>query len=57
MMLAANDPVGAWGAIEWLKDRGWLPAVVTGPATDNDAGTSAIEKLTSVPSINARKEP
>ena len=57
MMLAANDPVGAWGAIEWLKDRGWRPAVVTGPATDNDAGTSAIEKLTSVPSINARKEP
>ena len=31
MMLAANDPVGAWGAIEWLKDRGWLPAVVTDP--------------------------
>lgn len=57
MMLAANDPVGAWGAIEWLKDRGWRPAVVTGPATDNDAGTSAIEKLTDVPSINARKEP
>ena len=57
MMLAANDPVGAWGAIQWLNERGWKPAVVTGPATDNDAGTSAIEKLTSVPSINARKEP
>jgi hypothetical protein len=56
LMLAANDPVGAWGAIKWLEERDWKPALITGPATDNDSGTIAIEKLTGVPAINARAD-
>ena len=54
MMMAANDPVGAWGAVKWLEDRDWVPTLITGPATDNDSGSRAIRDLTGVPAINAR---
>ncbi len=55
VLLAANDPVGAWGGVQILRDRyGLTPAVVTGPATDNLAGTTLIERETGVVGINAR---
>ena len=56
MMMAANDPVGAWGAVKWLEDRDWVPTLITGPATDNDSGSRAIRDLTGVPAINARSQ-
>ena len=56
MMMAANDPVGAWGAVKWLEDRDWTPTLITGPATDNDSGSRAIRDLTGVPAINARSQ-
>lgn len=55
VMLAASDPVAAWGGVKLLKERHSLPTtVVTGPATDNSAGTRIIEKQAGVPGINAR---
>ncbi|MFK7961160.1 MAG: hypothetical protein AB8G96_11615 [Phycisphaerales bacterium] len=55
VILCANDPVGAWGGVKHLREScGIEPTVVTGPATDNAAGTEVIERLTGVPAINAR---
>jgi hypothetical protein len=54
LVFAANDPVAAWGGVQWLSEAGWRPAVVTGPATDNEAGSSRIVELTGVPALNAR---
>ena len=57
LVLAANDPVAAWGGVQWLADHGWRPVAITGPSTDNAAGSSRIEELCEVPAINARKQP
>jgi hypothetical protein len=55
VVLAANDPVAAWGGVRMLRERfGIEPAAVTGPATDNLAGTRIIEEHLGVPAINAR---
>lgn len=57
VVLAANDPVAAWGGIELLaRDYGIRPIAVTGPATDNRVGTKLIEERTGVPAINARTD-
>ncbi len=57
VVLAANDPVAAWGGVRMLRERfGIEPAAVTGPATDNLAGTRIIEDELGVPAINARTE-
>ncbi len=44
-VLAANDVIGAWAAAEKLKSWGIEVLVVTGPATDNAAGTRKLEGL------------
>lgn len=55
VLLAANDPVAAWGGVRLLADRYSLtPLAVTGPASDNLAGTRIIEETAGVPAINAR---
>jgi len=57
VVLAANDPVAAWGGVRLLADDfGIRPAAVTGPATDNLAGTRAIEESLRVPAANARTD-
>lgn len=57
VVLAANDPVAAWGGIELLaRDYGIRPIAVTGPATDNRVGTRLIEERTGVAAINARTD-
>ena len=56
LVLAANDPVAAWGGVQWLARTQWRPAAVTGPATDNDAGSSRIAELCGLAAINARTE-
>lgn len=56
LVLAATDPVAAWGGVQLLGQSGWRPAVITGPATDNRSGTDRIEQMCSVPAINARGE-
>ncbi|MCP4301197.1 MAG: molybdopterin-guanine dinucleotide biosynthesis protein B [Gammaproteobacteria bacterium] len=54
VVLCANDPVSAWGGAKILRnDFGIEPAVVTGPATDNDVGVQQIDERLSLPAINA----
>ncbi len=58
IVLAANDPVGVWGGIRRLKEEYDLDTtVVTGPATDNAAGTDLIRDRMGVPALNARVSP
>jgi hypothetical protein len=58
IVLAANDPVAAWGGVRLLTARHQLATtVVTGPATDNSAGTRVISFETDVPAFNARTDP
>ncbi|HUK12460.1 MAG TPA: hypothetical protein VLW17_04085, partial [Thermoanaerobaculaceae bacterium] len=58
VVLAANDPVAAWGGVRLLEERfGVATSAVTGPATDNVAGTRLVERETGVAAINARSEP
>ncbi len=58
VVLCANDPVSAWGGVELLRNEyGIEPAVVTGPATDNDVGVEQIGERTSLPAINALVNP
>jgi hypothetical protein len=57
VVLAANDPVAAWGGVRMLREQfGVEPVAVTGPATDNQAGTRIIEEILGVPAINARTD-
>lgn len=58
IVLAANDPVAAWGGVRLLRERyGLEPVAVTGPATDNAVGTEMIERDLGVPAANARTDP
>ena len=58
VVLCANDPVSAWGGVELLRREFSIePAVVTGPATDNDVGVQQIDERTSLPAINALVNP
>ncbi len=58
VILAANDPVGAWGGHRQLAERFDLATtVVTGPATDNVAGTDLIRERMGVAAFNARTRP
>jgi len=52
-VLAATDPVAAWGGIALLKEHGLPPVAVTGPATDNEAGIPP-KMQSNIPGINAR---
>ncbi|HEX4954324.1 MAG TPA: hypothetical protein VF017_13110 [Thermoanaerobaculia bacterium] len=57
VVLAANDPVAAWGGVQLLRSEyGIEPVVVTGPATDNQVGTTLIEERLGIPAINARSD-
>jgi len=54
VVLCANDPVSAWGGAKILRDEYKIePAVITGPATDNDVGVQQITDRLSLPAINA----
>ena len=57
LVLAANDPVGAWGGAQLLASMGLPLTVVTGPATDNAAGNDAIAEHAGAAAANAIKEP
>lgn len=58
VILAASDPVGAWGGVQILQNTyGIKPTVITGPATDNIAGTELILEKTGIPAANARTSP
>jgi hypothetical protein len=53
-VLCANDPVAAWGGVKLLREEFEIePAVVTGPATDNQVGIDIIRDRSGVDAINA----
>ena len=57
LVLCANDPVGAWGAREVLRDQYDLKIdVVCGPQTDNAVGTRFVREQLSLEAINARTD-
>lgn len=57
VVLSANDPVAAWGGVRLLAERhGLATTVVTGPASDNAAGTRLVQRDTGVVAINARTD-
>jgi len=54
LLLSANDPVAAWGGVKLLRDKfGIEPAVITGPATDNQVGVDIILQQMGVAAANA----
>ena len=54
LVLSANDPVAAWGGVKLLREKfGIEPAVVTGPATDNQVGVDIIAEHMGVSAFNA----
>lgn len=55
MVLCANDPVGAWGGVQILRDSfDWQTDVVSGPATDNEVGVRYVRSELGIPAFNAR---
>ncbi|MFN8583471.1 MAG: hypothetical protein U0163_21155 [Gemmatimonadaceae bacterium] len=58
IVLCANDPVGAWGALRVMTERFklWID-VISGPATDNAVGTGFVKRELGVEAINARTHP
>lgn len=58
IVLAATDPVAAWGGGMLLERMGLSATVVTGPATDNESGNRALRThLPDVAVANAAREP
>ncbi len=56
-VLCANDLVGAWGAVEYLKRTGHAPDIMSGPVTDNTVGTTYIKRELGLIAANARTHP
>ncbi len=55
LVLCANDPVGAWGARQVLRERFKLAIdVIAGPATDNAVGTRYVREQLGLAALNAR---
>lgn len=52
-VLAANDPVGAWGAATYLNETCPAIDVICGPATDNKVGIKFIESKLKIRAANA----
>jgi len=56
-VLAANDQVGAWGAINFLEGKCPKVDVLCGPVTDNEVGKKFINQKLMLKAANAIKEP
>ena len=57
VVLAASDPVAAWGGVQLLRDRYAISCTaITGPATDNAAAARLVEEQTGCPARNARTQ-
>ncbi len=58
VVLAATDPVAAWGGVKLLEQLGYTPAALTGPATANAAGARALASAgVRAAAANARTAP
>jgi hypothetical protein len=55
-VMCANDPVGAWGAAEYMREElGIRLTVISGPTTDNSVGRNFVEQRLGLPAVNARQ--
>ena len=57
VVLAATDPVAAWGGCSLLERLGYQSPIVTGPSTDNEVGRTAIRDRIHVEAYNACSQP
>ena len=57
VVLAASDPVAAWGGARILEGLGLPLVAVTGPATDNLAGSEKIAAMLGIAAVNACRHP
>lgn len=58
VVLAATDPVAAWGGAMLLERLGLRATAITGPATDNEAGNrSIVDNVPGVVVANANRAP
>ncbi len=55
-VLAANDQVGAWGAVNFLEDKCPPIDIICGPVTDNDVGIKFIREKLNLAGLNAIKQ-
>ncbi len=56
-ILCANDLVAAWGGLLYLGQLGLVVDCISGPATDNSAGTNYIQLHFGVRGANGRDQP
>lgn len=57
VVLAATDPVAAWGGSLLLGELGLRATVITGPATDNEAGRASVRgRVANAAVLNARTQ-
>lgn len=57
VVLCANDPVGAWGGQQFLRNEfGVEIDVVSGPVTDHETGAGFVKQTVGVPGLNARTQ-
>ncbi|MBL8878268.1 MAG: hypothetical protein JNG88_04030 [Phycisphaerales bacterium] len=55
MVMCANDPVGAWGAVQVMRNEFGLKIdVFSGPTTDNNVGVRYVREQLGLEAINAR---
>ena len=52
VVLAAADPLGAWGATRMLRDIGLRVTLITGPCTDTPASRQRTQSLCKVAAMN-----
>ncbi len=57
VVLSASDPVAAWGGARILEGLGLPLVAVTGPATDNLAGSERIDAMLGIAAVNACRRP
>jgi hypothetical protein len=57
-LLCAHDPVGAWGAVNYLQSNFSIhPTLVTGPVTDTQVGVGYCNEELKLPAANAMLDP
>ncbi|MDP6946181.1 MAG: hypothetical protein QF464_18680, partial [Myxococcota bacterium] len=57
VVLAASDPVAAWGGARILEGLELPLSAITGPATDNLAGSERLDAMLGVAAVNACRRP
>jgi hypothetical protein len=56
VVLAAADPLGAWGGTQMLRKAGFPVSLITGPCTDTPVSQRRTQSLCKIPSLNMMRE-